>query len=174
LIEVTVASVIIALAVLSIVAAQQAFHQQNDAAGKTGLALSLANELREITLALPVHDPIAGDASFGPESNETDDDPHVMVTYFDDLDDFANTDGSGMTFSPPIDALRQPYPNMDGWSQRITVENVAPNDVGGAAVTPGSTDVLRLTVRVHYDDPDGVTDPVEMGRLSWISAGVPN
>lgn len=174
LIEVTVASVIIALAVLSIVAAQQAFHQQNDVATKTQLALSLANELREVTMSLPLHDPLTGGVNFGPESNETDPDPFVMVTYLDDLDDFYGTGGAGLTFNPPIDALRQAYPNMGNWTQTITVENVAATDVGGAAVTAGSTEVLRLTVAVTYDEPDGTTDPVEMGRLSWISAGTPN
>ncbi len=173
LIEVTVASVILALAVLSIVAAQQAFHRQNDVSQQTSLGLALANELREITLALPPHDPISGSLFYGPESNETDGDPHVMVTYLDDLDDFANTDGGGFTFNPPINALREAYPNMDNWTQTINVENVDADDVGGSAVTAGTTEVLRMTVQVLYDDPDGTEDPRVVSELSWISVGLP-
>lgn len=173
MIEVTVASIILALAVLSIVAAQQAFHQQNDVSQETSLGLSLANELREVTLAMPPHDPISGSLFYGPEANETDADEHVMVTYLDDLDDFANTDGGGFSFSPPINALREAYPNMDNWTQTINVENVDPDDVSGPAVTPGSTEVLRMTVQVLYDDPDGVEDPRVVSELSWISVGLP-
>ncbi len=171
LIEATVASIILALAVLSIMAAQQSFHQQNDVAQKTGLAQSLANELREITLPMPVHDPITGTLVFGPEDNETNSDIYVMVKNFDDLDDFYGPTGSGYSFSPPISALREPFPNMADWTQAISVENVESDDVSGSAVTAGSTEVLRITVRVLYDAPDGVTNPIEMSRLSWISAG---
>ena len=174
LIEVTVASVIMALAVLSIVAAQQSFHQQNDVAQQTGLGLALANELREVVLAMPMHDPITGSLTFGPELNEVDLDPHAMVVNFDDLDDFSGTTGTGVTLNPPINALRETYPNMANWTQVITVENVDPDDVSGAAVTAGSTEVLRMTVRVLYDDPDGTVDPVEMSSLSWISTGNAN
>jgi len=156
LIETAVASIIIALAVLSIVAAQQAYIRVGDVAQKNDAALSLANEVREITMNMPMVDPITGNAVYGPEADET------SVEHYDDLDDFAGSGGAGVTFSPPINALRQTIPNMPGWSQNVTVENVAANDITGSAVTAGTTDLLRMTVTVTRDD-------IEYARLTWLS-----
>ena len=158
LIETAVASTIIALAVLSIVAAQQAYTRVGDVAQKTDVALSLANEVREITMNMPLVDPITGDAVFGPESDE------ASVTHYDDLDDFAGSGVSGVTFDPPINALRETIPNMTGWSQTMTVENVAASDIAGSAVSVGSTDLLRMTVMVSFNG-------TEYARLTWLSAG---
>jgi hypothetical protein len=158
LIETAVASVIVAMAVLSIVAAQQAYTRVGDVAQKSDLALSLANEVREITMNMPLVDPITGDAVFGPEADET------SVAYYDDLDDFAGPSVAGVTFDPPINALRQTIPNMAGWSQMVTAENVAASDIAGAAVTAGSTDLLRMTVVVSFNG-------TEYARLTWLSAG---
>lgn len=156
LIEVAVASIIVALSVLSIMAAQQAYTRVGDAAQKSDVALSLANEIREITMNLPLVDPITGGGTFGPETDET------SVAHYDDLDDFAGSGGGGVTFSPPINALRQIIPNMQGWSQKLTVQNVTKDNIGGAAVTNGSTDLLRMTVGVERDG-------VEYARLTWLS-----
>jgi len=158
LIETAVASIIVALAVLSIMAAQQAYTRVGDVAQKSDVALSLANEVREITMNMPIVDPITGWATYGPEADET------SVEHYDDLDDFAGGGGAGLVFSPPINALRQTIPDMDGWSQNVTVENVASSDIAGAAVTPGSTDLLRMTVTVERDG-------TEFARLTWLSAG---
>jgi type II secretory pathway pseudopilin PulG len=170
LIETTVASIIVALAVLAIVAAQQAFHRQNDWAGKEATGLSLANEMRELTMNLPQHDPITGPAAFGPEVNERDPDPLIMIQFLDDLDDFAGLNGGGITFVNPVNANRQPIPNLTGWTQRIWVENVAPSNIAGPAVTPNTTDLLRITVTASYTDPGG-SDTTEIARLTWIASG---
>jgi hypothetical protein len=52
--------------VLAILAAQQAFHKKNDWASRNGTAMQLANELRELTMVLPKHDPFTGLANMGP------------------------------------------------------------------------------------------------------------
>jgi len=164
LIETAVATIIVALGVLSILVAQHAFHQQTDGAQSVATGLNLANEIREITLNLPLVDPITGQMTFGPEVGEAD------VTQYDDLDDFAGPNGMGLTFSPPIDALRRPIDDLDRWSQVLTVENVAPGDVGGEAQVQHSTDLMRMTVIIRRMPPGG-SNPVEVTRLNWLSAG---
>jgi len=170
LIETTVATIIVSLAVLGIVAAQQSFHQQNDYAGKEATAMALADEIRQITMNLPMRDPITGGAMFGPETNERDPDPLVMIQFLDDLDDFAGVDGEGITFTEPINANREPIPNLTGWEQRVWVENVAADDIDGDAEAAGSTDLLRMIVTASYSPP-GSEDSREITRLTWIRTG---
>lgn len=169
LIETMVAAIIISLAVLSIVAAQQAYHRQTDAAQQTATALSLANEMREMMLNLPLNDPATGNMTFGPETDEWTGTAAGAVGFFDDLDDFAGPSGTGLTFSPPINAQRQPISDMTRWTQQITVENVDPASISGPAAANGSTDMLRVTVIVKYVQP-GATTPTEITRLSWVVA----
>ena len=57
LIEASLTTVIIGTGVLAILAAQQAYHRKNDWAQRTGTAVLLANEIRELTLPMPQHDP---------------------------------------------------------------------------------------------------------------------
>jgi len=167
LIEAALTTVIVGTGVLAIVSAQQAYHMKNDWAQRTGTALQLANELRELTLTLPQHDPITGATTLGPEANETD------VTDYDDLDDFAGAVdaagmGSGMTFSPPINAMRQPVANLPGWSQVISVENVLPGNISPVFTQPlGTTDLVRITVSVRYQAP-AAEAPMTITTLSWI------
>lgn len=166
LLEVMLATVIVGTAVLAIVAAQQAYHHENMVSQRMGTALLLANEVREMTLNLPMRDPITGKGKWGPESNEP------TVAQYDDLDDFDGTGGAGVVFSPPVDASRNDIPNMAGWSQAVTVENVLPSFVNGTAAPSHSTDVVRLTCRVLFQGPTDV-EAVEITRLTWLRAGGP-
>jgi type II secretory pathway pseudopilin PulG len=170
LVETAVAIVIVSLAVLAIVASQQTFHAQNDEAQQLSLGLSLANELREITLNLPTMDPISGTAVFGPEADELGADVHESVTFFDDLDDFAGVGGGGIVFSPPISALRETIPDLEPWSQQITVENVSPTEINGPAVADHGSDLLRMTVVVRREDPNDQA-VTEEARLTWVTTG---
>ena len=127
LIESALATVIVGTGVLAIVSAQQAFHKQNSWSTHATSAARLGNEIREMTLNLPRHDPVTKDAFWGPEENETE------VSMFDDLDDFDGA-GDGLIFSAalgngPINARREVLSNMPGWAQIVTVENVEPNDI---------------------------------------------
>ncbi len=170
LIEVAITSAIISTAVLAIVAAQQAYHKQNDTASLHNTALMLANEIRELTLELPFNDPITANATFGPETDEVDVDPFVEVVNYDDLDDFYDST-TDLTFSPPINALRQAIPNMNPWSQVIKVENVSISDISGTALSPtASKELLRVTVHVLHQGPRDAT-PGEVTQLSWIAEG---
>lgn len=165
LIETALATIIVGVGVLSMVAAQQAFHKQNSWSSNASIATRLGNEIREMTLNLPRHDPVTGSAFWGPESNET------WVGDFDDLDDF-DGDGEGLIFSAalnngPINARREIIPNMPGWAQIVTVHNVDPKNI--TSIRPdASTNVIRMEVVVTYQGP-GDQNPIEMTRVDWIS-----
>lgn len=169
LMEAALATVIIGTGVLAILAAQQAYHQKNDWAQRTGTAQLLANEIRELTMFLPQHDPVSGASTIGVESNESG------LADYDDLDDFAGVvdgvtgRGSGVTFNPPINALRQDIPNMAGWEQEVRVENVRPDNisVSSSLTQPlGTTELVRMTVTVRYTPPN--QPKRTMTTLTWI------
>lgn len=171
LIEAALTTVIVGTGVLAMVAAQQAYHSKNGWAQRTNTAMLLANELRELTITLPAHDPVTGPANLGPETGET------TVNDFDDLDDFAGTIdvngiGSGMDFNPPINALRLTVPDMDKWTQRIRVESVLPDNISSTFTqslnAPGT--LKRVTVEVIYQDAPDVPDSPEevITQLVWI------
>ena len=126
----------------------------------------LANELREMTLTLPMFDPFGGAANVGPEPDE------LNLADYDDLDDFAGLVvagfGPGMTFAPPINALRQQIPNLNGWSQQINVANVLQNNISSPILQPlGSTNLMRVTVTVSYQAPNAA-QPIALTGLTWV------
>jgi len=171
LIEAALTTVIVGTGVLAIVSAQQAYHMKNDWAQRTATGLSLANELRELTLTLPLNDPITGMANLGPEPGET------TITQYDDVDDFAGAVdaagmGAGLTFDPPVNALRQVINEMAGWSQQIVVENVLDSNISAGFTQPlGTTDLMRVTVTVLYESPTDTNQgfgPSPVTTLSWI------
>lgn len=166
LIEASLTTVIVGTGVLAIVAAQQAYHMKNNWAGRTTTAMLLANEMRELTLTMPLYDPITGETNYGPEADETN------VLSYDDLDDFAGTitagKGTGTTFNPPINALRQEINDLDRWSQVVTVENVLPDYIDAAFTQPiGSTSVMRITVAIQFQDPQSGQQET-ITELTWL------
>jgi hypothetical protein len=166
LIEAALTTVIVGTGVLAIMAAQQAYHQKNGWAQRTGTAMLLANEVRELTLPMPMYDPITGKANIGPEAGET------SISDYDDLDDFAGIPASGdypgTTFDPPIDALRRQITDMRGWSQQIKVESVWETDIAYTGPIPlGSTPMLRMTVNVMYQGPNDA-NPSSITQLTWV------
>jgi hypothetical protein len=166
LIEAALTTVIISTGVLAILAAQQAFHKKNDWAQRNGTALLLANELRELTIVLPKHDPFTGLATVGPEDGE------AGLDDYDDVDDFAGVVsagyGEGITFDPPVNALRQQVTDLPGWSQKIEVASVLPDNISSTFTQPlGTTELLRVTVTVFYKSPQE-TQPNAITTLSWV------
>jgi hypothetical protein len=166
LIEAALTTVIVGTGVLAIVASQQAYHKKNDWAQRTGTALLLANEIRELTLMLPLHDPLSGDVTLGAESNEPD------IEDYDDLDDFAGVVnagiGAGLTLDPPINALKQEVADMTGWSQFVEVEGVLADNIGSSITSPiGSTEMVRVTVTVRYQSPQA-NSPLTITQLAWV------
>lgn len=173
LIEASLTTIIIGTGVLAILAAQQAYHMKNNWATRTSTAMLLANELRERTLSMPLHDPITGAATLGPEVDEA-----VPLAY-DDLDDFAGTVtagvGAGQTFNPPINALGLELDDLAAWTQTIKVEKVPSDQVDTSfpiRLDTGTSDMFRVTVAVLYRNPQNNTDEA-VTELSWIVTDTP-
>lgn len=165
LIETALATVIVGVGVLAMVAAQQGFHKQNGWSTHASIATRLGNEIREMTLNLPRNDPVTGAAFWGAETNET------FVGAFDDLDDFDGS-GDGLIFSAelgngPLNARREVIPDMTGWAQEVYVYNVDPFDIQSVEAD-NSTAMMLVEVVVTYQAP-GETQPREMTRVSWIA-----
>jgi len=165
LIETALATIIVGVGVLAMMVAQQAFHHQNAWSSHAGTAMRLANEIREMTLNLPRHDPVTKDAFWGPEDNES------WLGDYDDLDDF-DGNGGGLIFSSgldngPINARREVIADMDGWAQVITVESVDPMEIYTVA-DDGTTDMVRVEVVITFQGPSDA-EPEEITRMSWVS-----
>ncbi len=171
LIESALATIIIGVGVLSIVSAQQAFHQKNAWSTHVSTATWLGNEIREMTLNLPRHDPVTGDAFWGPEP-----DTEPTIFDYDDLDDFDGVGGNGLLFSAipvagvvngPRNSRREIIQNMDGWEQTIFVDQVDPYDISSPPVDP-TFYLMRMTVVVTYQGPSDA-NPREVTTVSWIA-----
>jgi len=175
LIEAALTTVIIGTGVLAIVSAQQAYHQKNQWATKTGTAMLLANEIRELTLSLPHHDPLTGTLNYGPESGEglVDLTGGGQLLTYDDLDDFAGPIGSdgrgeGVTFNPPISALGQTVDDLGQWTQQVRVDSVLPDHINAPLSQPlGTTDLMRVTVTVRFQGPADQA-PWDVTSLTWV------
>ena len=165
LIETAMATVIIGTGVLAMISAQQVLLEKNNWSSMSNTATLLGNEIREMTLNLPRHDPVTGTAFWGPEEDE------FTVEDYDDIDDF-DGQGGGLVFSEqlgngPINASRIVIEDMDGWEQIVFVTSVDAFDI----LTPledGTTDMLRVEVVIRYQGPSDA-EPNEMTRLSWIT-----
>lgn len=167
LIEAALATVIVGTGVLSIVAAQQAYHMKDGWAQKTETAQLLCNEIRQRMQTLPLNDPITGASQLGPSSSET------TPEQYNDVYDFAgpigtNGYGTGTTLDQPMNALGEAITDMPGWSQHITVANVQPDDISSTFTYPlGSTPVVRVTVQALYQSPQDKT-PHAITELTWV------
>ncbi|MEX0887480.1 MAG: hypothetical protein WD009_13680 [Phycisphaeraceae bacterium] len=167
LIEAALTTVIIGTAVLAIVAAQQAYHQQNGWAQRSATAQLLANEIRELTLTMPVYDPFE---ERGPITNRTaPTDPASFRSVIDFAGDVAGDGfGTGTEFAPPINALRLPIPDLTQWRQIVDVENVQHDNIAAENGLPlGTTAMVRVIVRVEYRMND-TQDWEVMTRLTWV------
>lgn len=150
IIEALIAILLVGMAVASLLAANSAFTKANGVGTDLSTAEFLAEELRELTVLLPVVDPETEDAVFGPESGET-------LSTYDDLDDF-----DGLSFAPPIDANRSTLVNYSAFSQQITVQNVNASNFEQVVADHGSS-FVRVTVKVYLNSK-------EISSGSWIRA----
>ncbi|MEN0019473.1 MAG: hypothetical protein AAF747_01165 [Planctomycetota bacterium] len=146
LLEAAITLSIVTVGVLAMMDAQSAFVRANLWSNHSATGGYLADELREMTVGLPKHDPTLGfpsSGSFGPEPFET------TIDDFDDLDDFDGlVFGDGGDFPGPVDAFGRVIPEIDvngvivtdettgaelpasGWTQEIMVTKVEPFDSG--------------------------------------------
>jgi hypothetical protein len=148
--EVLVATVLVGLAIVSLLVASKAFTQVNSAAVKLTTAEFLIDQIQELTMPLDVMDPHSGTSVFGPEAGES-------LSNYDDLDDFDEA-----SFCPPIDASRQQLADLGAFTQQITVENVNATNFEQVEADHTSS-FVRITVRVFLQSE-------ELSYRQWLRA----
>lgn len=153
LIEVMIAILLIGLAIAALMASNIAFTKANGAGTDLSTAEFLIEQIRELTMLLPVVDPNTEDATFGPEAVET-------LANYDDLDDFDGFNSAAL--NAPIDANRNPLVELAAFSQQITVENVNASNFELVEDDHGSS-FVRVTVSVYLNSK-------EICSTSWLRA----
>ena len=148
LIEVLIAIILIGLGILSLISANGAFTQANEAGVELSTAEFLVEQIRELTAVLPVIDPQSGTTTFGPEASET-------LAVYDDLDDF-----NGASFSPPISVNRNTLNDFSAYTQQITVENVSASNFE-QVVANHTSPFVRVTVKVLFNT-------TEVSSAGWL------
>jgi hypothetical protein len=161
LIETALATIIIGTGVLAIMLAQQAFHRQNAWSTLAATGTRLGNEIREMTLNLPRHDPVTATAYWGPEPWEE------TLHDYNDLDDFDNAIFSDALSNGPINARREVIPNMTGWAQIVYVDKVDPFNINAPPSDPEHY-LIRMEVVVMYEGSRD-DEPQEITRVSWLA-----
>lgn len=149
LIEVLIATVLLGLAIVSLLAANAAYTKANGFGTNLSTAEFLIEQIRELTIPLPVIDPETGTANFGAEE--------ATLAEYDDLDDFDDR-----SFSPPINAERQTLNNFAGFTQQVTVHNVNPGNFE-QVVADHSSSFVRITASVFLNSR-------QISSTSWIRA----
>ncbi len=152
-VEILVAIILVGIAIVSLVAGSRTFTRITGTAAELSTAEFLAEQIRELTVLLPVIDPQTGNTYFGPEPDEA-----ALIDY-DDLDDFYDAE-----FSPPIsaDANRADLNDFSAYTQKITVENVNPSNFE-EVIDDHTSSFVRVTVKVLLKSE-------EITSASWIRA----
>lgn len=147
LVEVVVATAIIGMGVLALMACVGAGTRANGFGKTLTQATLLAQEMREWTLRLPFTDPDDGteDNSPGPDGGEN---PQWNV---DDLDDLM-----GVTFSPPKDGMGWEIYDMTEWAETLTLTWRSPTDLK-TQVADGTSNVVHVELQITYQGVHALT-----------------
>jgi MSHA pilin protein MshD len=149
LVEASLAGMMIALALVTLVPAFVLSVKANKAAEQIKVATQLSTELLEeirlrrwdeLTPLSPKSIPV-GSSTLGIDSGETASDKRT----FDDIDDF-----NGWTESPPQDPMMQPLAGFTGYSRSVTVRYV------DAALALSATPTSYKQLTVCTQGPKGV------------------
>ncbi|MDH4239365.1 MAG: prepilin-type N-terminal cleavage/methylation domain-containing protein [Phycisphaerae bacterium] len=154
-IEVLIAIVLVGIAIASLIAANSSFTKTNAAGTELSTAEFLLEQIKELTVVLPVVDPNTGMSTFGPEAGET------TLADYDDLDDF-----DGAVFSPPINNYKATLNDFAAYTQQITVENVSATNFEQVVADHDSANpqyFFRVTVKVFYGSKQVVS-------ADWVRA----
>lgn len=149
LIEVLIAVVLVGLSITALVVANGSFTQANSFGADLSTAEFLIEQIRELTVLLPVMDPDTTNPTFGREE--------ASLAAYDDLDDF-----DGAIFSPPISANRSVLTDLAAYAQEVTVQNLSPSNFD-TVVADGSSAFVRVTVSVRQNGQ-------LVSSTSWIRA----
>ena len=145
--EVLIAIILFSIAIVSLIAANSSFTQVNRAGMELSSAEFLIEQIKELTILLPVLDPQTAASVFGAEE--------TALANYDDLDDFDEK-----SFSPPINANREVLNDLADFSQLVTVQNVSDSDFSQVVGDHGSN-FVRVAVKIMLNSD-------EITSLSWI------
>jgi prepilin-type N-terminal cleavage/methylation domain-containing protein len=150
LVEVLVASAIVGIMFVCLLEAFRVGLTMLEHSQRLTIASSLAEEVHQMTLTLPLADP--SDAlHWGLESGET-------AAACDDVDDL-----DGQTFSPPVKADGTPIAGLAQYAQRVTVVSVSDANYN-QVVANGASTVYRVTVVISRSGAD-------VCEMSWLIVG---
>jgi prepilin-type N-terminal cleavage/methylation domain-containing protein len=152
LVEVLVAVALVGIAIVSLVAANSVYTQNNSAGLDISTAEYLIEQIRELTTLLPVVD-----SDGGTEFATKEGSPHSPALY-DDVEDF-----DGETFSPPINADRQPLTTFAAFTQKVTVQKVSSSNFLLVVADTDSSPFVRITVDIYHHGQ-------VLASESWIRA----
>ncbi len=178
LIETTLTTIIVGLAVTSLVKLVLSSTQTNRYTQRLTIGALLAENCREMMDNLPFCDPAEATLNFGPETGET------FLTYndVDDFDGFDSTNRPDLAAGSPIgpvDAARRVITTTVGgvqqvplewlnWRQQIAVDPVDPTNLNVTLPkTNTARNCLRVTVTISYLPP-GDTNWQLVTQLRWI------
>jgi len=178
LVETTLTTIIVGLAITSLVKLVLTSTQQNRYTQRLTIGCLLAENCREMMANLPFCDPAEATVNFGPEPGEA-------LATFNDVDDF---DGFDSTVRPDlaagspvgvVDAARRVITTtVNGvpqvpvewapWRQQIAVDPVDPNNLGSVFPKPDTTrNCVRVTVTISYLPPGEAAWQI-VTQLRWI------
>ena len=153
LIEAALATAVIGLGVLGLVQLLAAGTVTNVEATELTTAVNLAGNVREVMAGIDLFDPQA------PTRWDTKE-PALgsipAVKQYDDVLDFDDT-----SFSPPLDASRNAMSGYADWTQAISVQSVAADNVSSLRPDTTAEKTARVTVRI-------LRGTREVYQTSWL------
>jgi len=156
LIEVLIATLLIGLSIAALMAANGSFSMANVAGADLSTAEFLIEQIRELTMMLPVADPaVTTWTTLGPESGET------TVAMYDDVDDLKGFDSA--TLGAPISAQRTPLPDLAAFRQTVTVQKLNPTNFDETWADNSSSNFVRITVTIWQSGRS-------ISSASWVRA----
>jgi type II secretory pathway pseudopilin PulG len=178
LIETTLTTIIVGLAITALVKQVLATTQQSAYTLRLTTGSLLAENCREMMMGLPFADPMNGTSGFGPDSGET------LATYndIDDFDGFDSTNRPDIAVGQPVgvvDASRRVITETVGgttqvpaewvnWRQQIAVDPVDPTNFNTTFPKPNTArNCVRVTVTISYKSP-GTSTWTQVVQLRWI------
>ena len=166
LVEAAMVMVIIGVGVMAMLELLAAGTAANGDAARLATAITLADNAREMSVALAYQDPQMPGVWDTRESSVTQYD-NVM-----DLDGPVDTwdkpeEATGwQKFSPPRDGTRKSIDLPGKWAQYIKVETVSSDNITTLLPHDPNCEVVRVTVKVTRGD-------IEVYRTSWIVTSAP-
>lgn len=138
LLEAALATMIVGTGVVALLQLLAAGTMSTEAGTELTTAVNLANNIHEISVYLPFNDPGSGGSTTTKEAGGPGN--------YNDIWDL-----NGDTYSPPLDARRQPISGYSNWAQQVTVQSVAPDNLTVTRPNSVTIPTARVTVTITHN-----------------------